>query len=186
MAEYAAVRADGPRSTARVGQSPMGHSPFLSRCAGVSSGSVEMVVPGDRARGDGGSGGGSDVQPERRFGSGSGARGRRGALVEPNISSGRATVSSPEVGSTKRGGVAGAIGGAGIVVGAVMRWRDDRKQPRQDIPWKCARRHFAGRQTRASSAGRTSPTWSAHLVKLRSVSWVGLTRQFAATVGDMR
>ena len=99
MAEYAATLAGGFYSQPRAGRRSAGHSPFVGGRGGVRTRSVEMVVPGNRAGGDGGSGGGSDVQPERRFGSGPGARGRGGALAQTGISFGKGTRGSPEAGS---------------------------------------------------------------------------------------
>lgn len=99
-----------PRSATRAGRFATGHSPFLSGRRGVRGRPIEMVVPGNRAGGDGGSGGGSDVQPERRVSSGSGARGRRGALAETGISFRKGTGGNPEAGSMDGAGSRAQLG----------------------------------------------------------------------------
>lgn len=76
----------GPTARAgRVVGSIVGDSPFLSRSHG-GSGSIEMLVPGDRADGDGGGSGGSDVQAEGRLGSGAGALGGSRTLPGTSVS----------------------------------------------------------------------------------------------------
>lgn len=50
---------------ARNDQRVLGHSPLLSRRHGHGGRSVEVVVPGNRAGGDGGRGNGGDVQAGR-------------------------------------------------------------------------------------------------------------------------
>jgi hypothetical protein len=114
-----------------------------------------VVVPGDRAGGDGGGGGGSNVQPERRFGSGSGARGRRGALVEIDISLVKAMKSNPEVGSMRGAGLWAQLGGRMFVVGAVMPWDggDDPKHPRTYLGNVHGAISQAGKGARRAQAG---------------------------------
>ena len=56
--------------------------PFFGRGTGMSSGSVEVVVPSNRANGDGGGSGGSDVQVTGRLG---GAGSGHGPLEEDGL-----------------------------------------------------------------------------------------------------